>query len=138
MIVVHTTIFILVSAQHNPIVLAVSQAGLVVGSWYLLLTFTNRLARWHQSISAIFGTSIILNIISLPLFLGNLNTLPTAANSQPTLTSITLVLIWLWDIAITSRIIRATIEVKTMLSIGISLMLSIAIRFVLLKFFGAL
>ena len=136
MIAVHVLTFVLLSSKTSPVVLAVSHAGLVMVCWYFLLMMTNRLDRWHQSISALFGTSIILNLISLPLFLSSVQAEQTALDTKPSLAGITIVIIWCWDIAVTSRIIRFTLEVRTVIAIGISLALSIVIRFVLINIFG--
>ena len=136
MIVVQIITTVMLPAFGNPLLLAIAHAGLVAGSWHLLLRITGKLERWHQSISAIFGTGALLNIVSMPLIVTSINTGAAMDAQRPGIASYTFLLLWIWDIAITSRIVRETIEVRLLHAVGLSFVLSLVIRFVLVSLFG--
>ena len=104
----------------NTSLLVVAQVVLIAVSWRLLLRFTNRMDRWLQSASAIYGTSGVIGLAALPAFI-NSSSLSQSSDQAPVFVGLAILAIVIWDIAITARIIRETIEVTTVVAVAISL-----------------
>ncbi|MGI9316871.1 MAG: hypothetical protein ACR2QW_06040 [bacterium] len=121
----------------NPVLLAASHTLLLGVAWIVLLQLSRKITRWYQSASAVYGTSAIMNLISLPIISGSL---PMSATSdgaaQPGFSSFVLIALWMWEIGVTARIVRESIEIRMSMAIGISLLMSFVLQFIMINLFG--
>ncbi|MCH8476940.1 MAG: hypothetical protein LAT56_03245 [Wenzhouxiangella sp.] len=70
----------------------------------LVLTLANKIARWPQTVSALFGSSAVLSALSLPL--------GWMAGEQPTpLVGLLLVTLFFWSLAVNGHVWRHALEV---------------------------
>lgn len=120
----------------SPFLLAASHTLLVGVAWLVLLQITRKMTRWYQSASALYGTSAIMNLVSLPLIAGSIPASVTGNGAQPGIGSFILISLWLWEIGVTARIIRESIEIRMSMSIGISLLMSFVLQFIMINLFG--
>ena len=91
--------------------------------WYGLLKITNKLERWTQSATAVFGTAGILNLISLPVFMNSEQFMRPSPGDPVSVAMYAATALFIWDIAVNTRIVRETIEVRTSFAVGISLVI---------------
>lgn len=127
----------LLAPGANPILLAASHTLLLGAAWLVVLQLSRKMARWYQSASAIYGTSAIMNLVSLPVISGSIP-VSTDGNSavQPGFGAFILISLWLWEIAVTARIVRESIEIRMSMAIGISLLMSFVLQFIMINLFG--
>lgn len=120
----------------NPLVLAAIHALLLGLGWIILLQITGKMERWHQSVSAVYGCAAILNLVSLPIVASGITNGALEQGDRPGLVSFTLIALWIWEIGVTARIIRESIEVRLGSAIGISLLMSFALQFAMVSMFS--
>ena len=79
---------------------------------YALLQINGKLPRWPQTMTALAGTSIIMSIIALPVYLligiGEVNEL--SLTSEQTIGLLLLAALACWNIAIMSHILKHALE----------------------------
>ena len=104
--------------------------------WVILLKFHNQLMRWYQSATAIYGCTSLINLAQLPVVLKLMQ--QTNGDVHDTIGSVAFVvmLMWIWEIAVVSRIIRQTLEVQRFTSVMLSLTFTFAIHLALLQIFS--
>jgi len=121
----------------SPIVLAIGHGSVIAASWFILLKLTNRMDRWRQASAALFGCNALLNLVSLPMLASGARAAESAlARSETNLAVYTFMLLWFWEIAVVSRILRETLEVKNSIAIALSLLLALSTQYVLINLFG--
>ncbi len=104
--------------------------------WVVLLKFHDQLKRWYQSATAIYGCTSMINLVQLPVVLKLIQQTSGAVNNSLSLTAVVVMLMWIWEIAVVSRIIQQTLEVKRFTSVMLSLTFTFAIHLALLQIFG--
>jgi len=104
--------------------------------WVLLLKFHNQLKRWYQSATAVYGCTSMINLAQLPVVLKLTQQTNGVANDAISATAVVLMLMWIWEISVVSRIIRQTLEVHRFTSVMLSLTFTLAIHLALSQIFG--
>jgi hypothetical protein len=122
--------------ETNPVVLAASHVLLIGASWMILLLFSKKVERWLQSASAIYGTSAILNLVSLPMIASNDQLVSPDPTAGPGFTIFAFVSLWIWEIAVTARIIRESLEIKMRKAVFVSLLMTFAMQFIMVTLFS--
>ncbi len=123
-------------AETNVVVLAASHILFIGANWMILLLFFRKVDRWVQSASAIYGTSAILNLVSLPLIASNDYLVSPDSAAGPNFTTFTFVSLWIWEIAVTACIMRETLDIKMRKAVFISLLMTFAMQFIMVTLFS--
>ncbi len=119
----YTFIDVLLTVQSRPLVDAFMVSFVDVG-FLLLVTFLilkqhKHLERWHQTMTALFGTGVILGIFIFPLVFGGIQ------NQYEDWLQQIIVLLFLvmvvWNVAVLAHIVRHSISTST----GIGIMIAI-------------
>jgi hypothetical protein len=126
----------LLPTETNPVVLAASHILFIGVSWLVLLLLTRKGERWMQSASAMYGTSAILNLVSIPLIASNDHLISPDPAAGPNFTTFAFVSLWIWEIAVTACIIRETLEIKMRKAVFISLLMTFAMQFIMVTLFS--
>jgi hypothetical protein len=127
----------LLAPGASPILLAATHTLLLGVAWIVVLQLSRKMARWYQSASAIYGTAAIMNLVSLPIISGNIPVTSTGSGvAQPGIGAFILITLWLWEIAVTARIVKESIEIRISMAIGISLLMSFVLQFIMINMFG--
>lgn len=103
---------------QSPTAVLVLAAGLPLILVWVVLRLKNRLSRWEQTLSALYGTSALLSMASLPL------NLQTGAEPTPPLVMISLV-IFLWSFAVDAHIWRNALDTSFAAGLGVAMILFI-------------
>ncbi len=103
---------------QSPTAVLVLAAGLPLILVWVVLQLKNRLSRWEQTLSALYGTSALLSMASLPL------NLQTGAEPTPPLVMISLV-IFLWSFAVDAHIWRNALDTSFAAGLGVAMILFI-------------
>lgn len=120
----------------SPVALAALHTFLLGLSWIVLLQATGKMARWYQSASAVFGCAAIINLVSLPIISSGIAQGALQNDSRPSAMSFIMIGLWIWEVAVSARIIRASIEIRPGSAVGISLLMSFAIQFAMVSLFS--
>lgn len=120
----------------SPVPLAAIHTLLLGVSWIALLMLTGKMDRWHQSASAIYGCSAMINLVSLPIIANGIADVPVERTDQPTAMSVIMIGLWLWELTVTARIVRESIEIRMSSAFGISLLMAFAIQFTMVSLFN--
>lgn len=120
----------------NPVLLAAVNTALLGMVWLVILRVSGRMDRWHQSACAIYGTATILNLVSLPIISGGLDIPSTGQEGMGEMSRLIIIGLWIWEVAVTARITRETLEISLPLSIILSIALSFAVQMAMLTLFG--
>jgi len=104
---------------------AVTQAGAFAVILWVVLSIRGRRERWLQTATALFGAGSLLQLLTIPIsyMLGNQQSSITLG-----LPSLLLLVIAFWFLAVMSWVFRQSLEIKT----GMSLLLSLGCQFVVL------
>lgn len=118
------------------IILSAGQIGLLGGFVYLLLKIHQKSERWLQTLTAIFGSLALINLISLP-FIQNLQLLK---EGQLILTPNLLLVgaLQLWFFITMARILRDAIEIRMGRAVLLTFLMVNIVPIVLSAFIGAL
>lgn len=101
------------------ITLAVVDAGMLAGLLWILLWIRERLSRYTQTLTALYGASAVLQIIAAPVVLWQWSASPTGAVA---IVAPLLLWIWLlWNLVVIGHVLRHAIS--TVLPIGVGLAL---------------
>ncbi len=119
----YTLIDVLLTVQARPFVEALMVSFVDVG-FLLLVTFLilkqhKHLERWHQTMTALFGTGVVLGIFIFPLVFGGIQN-QYEAWLQQIIVLLFLIMV-IWNVAVLAHIVRHAIST----SIGIAIMIAI-------------
>ncbi len=119
----YTLIDVLLTVQSRPFEYALMVSFVDVG-FLLLVTFLilkqhKHLERWHQTMTALFGTGVILGIFIFPLVFGGFQN-QYEAWLQQIIVLLFLIMV-IWNVAVLAHIVRHAIST----SIGIAIMIAI-------------
>ncbi len=118
----------LLAVGGNTFLLAASNAALIGIGWLIVLQLGRKMQRWHQSACAIYGTTALLNLVSLPIITSGLNAAEIGSGEISQNLRIVIFGLWAWEIAVTARIARATLEIRMGLAVIISIALSFGLQ----------
>ncbi len=128
--------FGLLTTTSHPVLLAAAHIALLAVVWRMILKIARRIDRWHQSACALFGSLAIVHLISLPIITASLDPSSFGEGGVDTTTRSIVVGLWAWEIAVTGRIIRETLEIRLPLAILVSILLSFALQIAMVILFG--
>jgi len=119
----YTLIDVLLTVQSRPFADALMVSFVDVG-FLLLVTFLilkqhKHLERWHQTMTALFGTGVILGIFIFPLVFGGFQN-QYEAWLQQIIVLLFLIMV-IWNVAVLAHIVRHAISTTT----GIGIMIAI-------------
>ncbi|MEN1728756.1 MAG: hypothetical protein AAGJ52_09975 [Pseudomonadota bacterium] len=98
---------------------------------WIVLALRNRTARWEQTLSALFGTSALLSIITLPFSL--------AAGGEPApMLALVLLLSFFWSFAVDAHIWRHALEVSFPIALIVTMLLFTTSLFIITSLTGPL
>ena len=117
--------YTMLSVEGNTFLLAASNAALIGIGWIIVLQLARKMERWHQSASAIYGTTAILNLVSLPIITSGISAAEFGDGQIPQNLRLIIFGLWAWEIAVTARITRTTLEI----GLGFAVIISIAMSF---------
>jgi len=123
----------LVTSQppDNPVVVMTLALAVPLILSRIILIAAGKVARWGQTVSALFGTSAVLSALSLPFGL--------TANGQPSaFTGLFLVLLFFWSLAVNGHIWRHALEISFGGGLAISVVTFAATLFVINALTGSL
>ena len=102
----------------SPTAVLVLAATLPLLLAWIVLKLKNRVGRWEQTLSALYGTSALLSMITLPL---NID-----ASSEPA-TPVVLIslLVFLWSFAVDTHIWRNALDLSFAAGLGVAMILFI-------------
>jgi hypothetical protein len=116
--------------ENLPMVMALAVALPLLLCW-IVLKLANRLARWEQTVSALFGTSALLSMLSLPFSL--------MAGSEPTPPmALMLLAVFFWSFAVDAHIWRHALQVSFATGLALAVVLFSATIFVINTLAGPL
>ena len=103
-----------VRSVSNSIALAVVDVAISGLCLYVALVITDKRMRFQQAFTALCGGTVVLNMVAIPvLWL-------TAATDPPSF-GLSDLLIMLWGLAIIAHVLRHTLEVTPLISVGLAL-----------------
>lgn len=107
---------------------AVTQAGAFGVVLWLVLSIRGKRERWLQTATALYGAGSLLQLLTIPVsyMLGNQQS--SVSFGMMGLPSLLLLIIAFWFLAVMSWVFRQSLEIKT----GMSLLLSLGCQFVVL------
>lgn len=126
-IIVYTVLSILLTSIFQPVekalITGVIAIILIMIFTLALLQATGKSARWTQTVTALFGTSVIINIISIPvLFLIDPTGVNTVEpNSGQSMALLMLAVLECWNIVIRAHILRHALEVNFAIALFIAI-----------------
>jgi hypothetical protein len=119
----YTLIDVLLTVQSRPFVdaLMVSfvDAGFLLLVTFLILKQHKHLERWHQTMTALFGTGVVLGIFIFPLVFGGIQN-QYEAWLQQIIVLLFLIMV-IWNVAVLAHIVRHAMSTST----GIGVMIAI-------------
>lgn len=139
-VVVYAFLSILLTSLFQPaekaVLTGVIEIFLIMIFTLSLLQATGKTTRWTQTVTALFGTSIIINFITLPVYL---LIDPTAinqleANTGQSMALLILAALGCWNIVIMSHILKHALEVN----FAIALFLAIVYIWIIFSFTSAI
>ncbi len=111
--------------QTIPISLALVLVGYEAGMAWLLLRFRQQTVRWVQTVLALFATSLVFNMLALPLILILGPVTPGQADSRVLLLSVPLLVIAFWKFLVKAHIFRHALEIPFAAGVLIVLLLGL-------------
>lgn len=119
----YTVIHVLLTLQSRSLVDALMVSFVDVGFLLLVTSLIlkqhQHLDRWHQTMTALFGTGVILGIFIFPLILGGIMNQPEAWIRQ--IIVLLFLIMIVWNVAVLAHIVRHAIST----SMGIAIMIAI-------------
>jgi hypothetical protein len=98
---------------------------------WILLKLAAKLARWEQTVAALFGTSALLSLMSLPLNM--------AAAGEPTAPlALMMLAVFFWSFAVDAHIWRHALEVSFSTGLALAVLLFAITLFVITTLAGPL
>lgn len=126
----------MLTEDGNPFLLAAINTALMGVTWVILLQFSRHMDRWHQSASAIYGCMAIINLVSLPVIAWSIDLTGMEDGGLSDSARLIVIGLWAWEIAVSARIIRETLEIRMPLAVAIGIALSFALQIVMVFLFG--
>lgn len=127
----------ILAGTGNPLLLAAINTALLGVIWLVILQVAGRTDRWIQSASAIYGSAAILNLISLPIITSGLD-IPSMDKEGISETSrLVIIGLWAWEVAVTARITRETLEINLPLAVILSVAMSFVLQMAMVTMFGS-
>lgn len=127
----------LLLSRGNTFLLAASNTALIGVGWIIVLQLARKMDRFHQSACAIYGTAALLNLVSLPIISAGLNAADASGGEISENLRVIIFGLWAWEIAVTARITRETLEIRLVLAVFISIALSFGLQLAMEPLFGA-
>lgn len=119
----YTLIDVLLTVQSRPfeyaLMVSLVDVGFLLLVTSLILKQHQKLDRWHQTMTALFGTGVILGIFIFPLVFGGVQN-QYEAWVQQIIVFLFLIMV-IWNVAVLAHIVRHAIST----SMGISIMIAI-------------
>ncbi len=119
----YTLIDVLLTVQSRPFVdalmVSLVDAGFLLGVTSLILRQHQKLDRWHQTMTSLFGTGVILGIFIFPLVFGGIQNQYEAWLQQ--IIVVLFLIMVVWNVAVLAHIVRHAIST----SMGIGIMIAI-------------
>jgi hypothetical protein len=109
---------------ENAIATGVIEAFLIMIFTLALLQASSKATRWTQTVTALFGTGIIISIIAFPVYvllgIGDFN--QAEASTGQTLGLLLLALLSFWNIAIMAHILKHALEINFAVAVFLAIM----------------
>ncbi len=119
----YTLMDVLLTVQSRPFVdalmVSLVDAGFLLGVTSLILRQHQKLDRWHQTLTSLFGTGVILGIFIFPLVFGGIQNQYEAWLQQ--IIVVLFLIMVVWNVAVLAHIVRHAIST----SMGIGIMIAI-------------
>lgn len=119
----YTLIDVLLTVQSRPfeyaLMVSLVDVGFLLLATFLILKQHQKLDRWHQTMTALFGTGVILGIFIFPLVFGGVQN-QYEAWVQQIIVFLFLIMV-IWNVAVLAHIVRHAIST----SMGIGIMIAI-------------
>ena len=138
-VVAIVVLFICYSAlpgDRAAVVLSVTHAAVLGAAWMLLLKLHNKVPRWYQSATAVYGSSSLINLAQLPMILKLTEAVGSEVDRSLGSSAIAVTILWFWEIGVISSIIHQTLEIRRGMAVILAIVLSFAIQLVLIQLFG--
>ena len=103
----------------SPTTVLLLATGLPMLLTWVVLRLRSRVSRWEQTLSALYGTSALLSLLSLPL------NLQAGAEPAPPIMLISLV-IFLWSFAVDAHIWRHALNISFAAGLAVAMILFVA------------
>ena len=120
---VYTLIDVLLTVQSRPfehaLMVSLVDVGFLLLVTSLILKQHQKLDRWHQTMTALFGTGVILGIFIFPLVFGGVQNQYEAWLQQ--IIVVLFLIMVIWNVAVLAHIVRHAIST----SMGIGIMIAI-------------
>ncbi len=116
---------------ENPVAILLLAAALPLVMCWIVLRLRGKLVRWPQTVSALFGTSALLSILSVPVRL--------AAGAEPSaVIALFLLATFFWSFAVDGHIWRHALEVSFSTGLALAVILFAASLFIIQSLAGPL
>ncbi|AKS40655.1 hypothetical protein [Wenzhouxiangella marina] len=115
----------------QPVLVLLLAVGLPLLLVWIVLKLRHRPARWEQTLSALFGTSALLSILTLPLSLAMSG---SAANPLAFL----LLLSFFWSFAVDAHIWRSALEISFAAGLAVAVLMFLFSLFLITSLAGPL
>lgn len=102
--------------SRSPTLVLVLATGLPMVLVWIVLRLKSRVARWEQTLSALYGTSALLSLLSLPL------NLQTGAEPTPAVVLMSL-MIFLWSFAVDAHVWRHALETSFAAGLAVAMVM---------------
>ncbi len=123
--------------QTLPIGLALLLVSYEAGMAWLLLRLRQQSGRWVQTVLALFVTSLVFNMLALPLILILGPVTPGQADSRALLLSVPLLVLAFWKFLVKAHIFRHALEIPFAGGVLMVLLLSLG-RMILVHYLALL
>ncbi|SRR6056297_1092229 len=104
------------SPSGSPTMILLLATGLPMALTWILLSTKGKTSRWEQTLSALYGTSALLSLLSLPL------NIPTGAEPLPLVVLLSLV-IFLWSFAVDAHIWRHALDISFAAGLAVAMIM---------------
>jgi hypothetical protein len=140
-ILVYSIVSIFIAALYQPteqaILGSVIELVLILLFTWAILQSSGKAVRWTQTVTALIGTNMIINIIALPAYVlvsvDELSDLGTSSSSSQSLGLLLLAALACWNIVIMAHIIRHALETH----FAIAMFLAITYIWIIFSFTSA-
>lgn len=104
------------TTPDNPTAVLVLAAGLPLILVWMVLRVRNRISRWEQTLSALYGTSALLSLITLPLNF--------TADTEPSGAVVVIsLLVFFWSFVVDAHIWRHALELSFAAGLAVAMLL---------------
>ncbi len=117
----------------DPMLAALVQVSIIGAGLWLILLLHNKINRWLQAASALYGATAILQFMALPVIAWLIRVEDTPQESLP-LMAISAFNLWLF--AISTYILKQTLEVRWTLALILTFIVELTSAMILLSLFN--